>query len=449
MSASHRKLSRLPLSIFDNLSSSVEESSSEVLKTGICRRLKRFPIQSGKTGISISCSIKTIGDLFRANKRTLLYALDPLLTFSEIEFLLERIYKLCAASPTNALALLQTTEPDLPSSSQSNAFGDRLRYLPTGLTSLDRHLGGGIRVGTVTEIVGRAGAGKSQLALQLCIWAAKYNQGSLYIDTERKIALERLSEMSQQRAHPSSSCQQNNHNTDSFSYHDDSYSASRQYQQPNSNSLSPLQDQKSSFFFKSPKTCLANLTVESPSIVSELFETLDAAEEVILHRQQQTTDSKFPIRLLILDSIAAPMKRDFGSDSAPQRSAAIFTCAQTLKRLAESLHLAIVVINQVGQGSFKSNNNGTVAVKAALGTSWHHCVSTRVFLEQYDSDTDNQSIETLDNNNTNFSKSSRRISVVKSNVAPLSTSYFLIDNRGLVEDPSRSTSDEMGIESRR
>ncbi|KAL3944109.1 MAG: hypothetical protein SGBAC_001840 [Bacillariaceae sp.] len=294
MSASHRKLARLPLEIFDNLHMRAQSStqqpisiSSEGLRSQICNRLKRFPFRfdnhsSNHNSITTTtttttftttttASIKTVGDLLRANKRTLLLALDPLLTFPELELLLRRICKICSAKPKSAL---------------------RLRYLPTGLESLDNILQGGIRVGSVTELVGRAGAGRG---------------GS-----------------------------------------------------------SP-----SSFTFKSPQQVLANLTVETPLSTEELIQTLDAAEELILHRNQQataaatttstttgtttattitatttTTTPIYPVRLLIVDSIAAPLTRDFGSDSVVQRSAAIFQCAQTLRRLAETLHLAVVVINQ-------------------------------------------------------------------------------------------------------
>ena len=48
------------------------------------------------------------------------------------------------------------------------------RHIPTGLPALDAALGGGIRMGIVTEIVGPAGAGKTQLCL--CLAAAALGQ---------------------------------------------------------------------------------------------------------------------------------------------------------------------------------------------------------------------------------------------------------------------------------
>ena len=96
------------------------------------------------------------------------------------------------------------------------------------MPSLDVCLKGGFGMGTISELVGRAGVGKSQLALQLCILAAKYNQASIYIDTEKKLSLARLEEMAKERcacspAAASSFSQQqrqepSNSSMDTFSY---------------------------------------------------------------------------------------------------------------------------------------------------------------------------------------------------------------------------------------
>lgn len=452
MSASHRKLSRLPLEIFENLLTRKETLDPprppEILRCLICTRLKRFPIQSGN-GVSTTASIKTVGDLLVASKRTLLLALDPLLTFEEIEIWLLRIFQQCSAKGHNALSMLQSTDkkclsrhsPD--ASSTAMMIGDRIRYLPTGVASLDRALQGGIRVGSVTELVGRAGAGKTQLAFQLCVLAAKYNQGALYIDTERKIVLERLAEMSRHRQSVDVGAKHRTFDNAAFSYNDGAFSASTyDSDHHRKETTSAVQ---SSFSYKAPEQILANLTVETPASTDELFQTLDSAEEIILHRNQVAASSqqKYPVRLLIVDSIAAPLKRDFGSDSAPQRSAAVFRCAQKLKRLAETLRLAVIAINQVGATASKVGDSA-ISVRAALGTPWHHCVSTRLVLEQDQVDQhfegiardNNESQENIGSVGVGLGENAmtrRRISVVKSNVVPFSTVAFDIDNRGIIE----------------
>lgn len=128
----------------------------------------------------------------------------------------------------------------------------------------------------------------------------------------------------------------------------------------------------------------------------------EGLEEEILTRnnnasspqQESNAIPKFPVGLIILDSIAAPARRDFGAETAPQRVAALFQTAQMLKRIADQLQVAVVVINQVGtigdnvlkstaQHSMNRGVDGSdfVSVQAALGTSWQHCVSTRILLE--------------------------------------------------------------------
>jgi RecA/RadA recombinase len=346
-------------------------------------------------------------------------------------------------------------DPPPPIHVSCSVMGDRFRYLPTGLPKLDRGSGGsggGIRLRSVTEVVGRAGAGKTQFALQLVLMAAKYNQGCMYIDTEKKLILERLRDMATVTATARG-------NDDMFS-------------------------------FKTAETVLQNMTVKQPHSTAELVSVLDAAEEEILLRNQQhhlhqTSSSSssstrsggrplttFPVRLLIVDSIAAPLKRDFGPQSIPQRAATAFSIAQTLKRLAEQLHLAVIVINQVGIAAGGGGSNDAdnyhyrrqqqqqpdthhhhhqVAVRASLGMSWHHCVSTRILLDHdvdphrdaghlvlaggNDVSHSSNRTSSVGKSNSHGSQHRRSLSVVKSNWMPCLDCSFTITPVGIVECP--------------
>jgi RAD51-like protein 1 len=290
-----------------------------------------------------------------------------------------------------------------------------MRFLPTGLQSLDRNGTGGIRLGSITEVVGRAGAGKTQFALQLVLMAAKYNQGAMYIDTEKKLILERLRDMAAQRW---------SHNTRNHdpqgTFHDGG---------PGVTSSTP---NDVSFAFKHPDDVLRNMTVKQPNSTEELLTVLESAEAEILHRNQQTG---FPVRVLIVDSIAAPLKRDFGTNAVPQRAATAFSIAQTLKRYAEQLHLAVIVINQVGlEGQSGSSTGGSgrrhdqVAVRAALGTSWHHCVSTRILVDhEIDPHRDGHKPDSAHKSHW------RSLNVIKSNWMPSTTVHFEITPVGMIE----------------
>jgi RAD51-like protein 1 len=355
----------------------------------------------------------------------------------ECQEFIRRVSLYCAPSPTSALDLLQD---------------DSIHYLPTGMPLLDAMLRGGFACGTISELVGRAGVGKSQLALQLCITAAKYNQASIYIDTEQKLSIARLEEMASQRNYNN-----NNASTNAFSY-GAAAAASHSCSVP---STSPtLQDatcefygcDSSSFSFKTAQQVLANVTVCTAANTLELLEVVQRLEEEVILRRNNTheqvnddNDDVYPVKLVVLDSIAAPTRRDFGGERAPQRVSAVLQLAQILKRLANQWQLAIVVINQVGLDENNNNNNNNnnntndngstdlVSVKAALGTAWSHCLSTRLLLQHL------RDPHRLDDNTNAMDDWSeergrvRKATIVKSNVAGNESMHYEIDIAGLKE----------------
>ena len=526
MSASHRKISRLNVEIFQDL---VEGQKKEQLKTAICNRLKRFAVRTtggirkeqkrNANGISSSstCSIKTIGQLLRLSPSILLVVLDPILTYEAILIFLDRVCNQCCPKPKTVLRLLQqSTDADVNANNfqlmqrklQGDlvTFGNSMRNIPSNIPSLDRMLQGGIRLATLTELVGRSGTGKTQLACQLCISAARFNQGAIYIDTEKKLSLPRLREMSELRRAQGRQAQRRNreqcndstkggmtiddpqilsNKEQNFSYNQGyGYSSSAPDSQPqlfcpdNSND----EDDDAIGTFKKAEFVLGNLTVHQPGSSSELLDVLDALEDEILQRNQAAGQKfasasdvsavgnndvaggvrgKYPVRLLIVDSIAAPMRKDFGSDSAPQRASAIFQFAQKSKRLADQLHLAVVVINQAGgdpdgisdRSASGSVSINAVAVRPALGMSWHHCVSTRLVLETAALTTSeakvslnhsfvngvDSSYDIKNNMNSQTSMQNthgvkRKIAIVKSNKTEFGEANFKITSLGIIED---------------
>ncbi len=73
------------------------------------------------------------------------------------------------------------------------------QFFSSGSQSLDRLLGGGYRAGRLTEIFGRSNSGKSQLAMQAALIAARAGAKCLFIDTEGAFRPERLEEMARAR----------------------------------------------------------------------------------------------------------------------------------------------------------------------------------------------------------------------------------------------------------
>jgi len=69
----------------------------------------------------------------------------------------------------------------------------------TGSPTFDELLGGGYRAGTLTELFGRSNSGKSQLAMQAALVAARAGMKALYVDTEGAFRPERVEEMAKSR----------------------------------------------------------------------------------------------------------------------------------------------------------------------------------------------------------------------------------------------------------
>src|SRR5919206_55363 len=77
-----------------------------------------------------------------------------------------------------------------------------MAIIHTGSTSIDHLLGGGVHTGTVTDIYGQSGAGKSQLCFTLCANYAKHSMQEdriLFIDTAGTFRPERISEIAGSR----------------------------------------------------------------------------------------------------------------------------------------------------------------------------------------------------------------------------------------------------------
>lgn len=407
MSATHRSLSRIPLCVFTDLSASHDSDLSDHpadLRDAICAKLSGYQSKS-TVGVAGSDGVISIGQLLKLSPLALARLLDPILTDGECNELLRRILSVCAPAPVSALSLLRQTTDKFSDQSERgfDEAGEKIRrsrILPTGMDRLDGCLRGGFRVG-ITELVGRAGVGKSQMAMQLCVMAAKNDLGSVYIDTEKKMSIRRLKEIAFTRAKTFNANSSIVENGEQFQYQNDldSGPAPRDIEGPN--------EEREVLYgeYKEPSVVLDNVTIHSPGSTKEMLavvcnrleeEILKRNDDAWLHRNESNERTKFPVGLVVLDSIAAPARRDFGIETAPQRVAALFQTAQMLKRIADQLQVAVVVINQIGtigdsessldvtaQPSANHGEDGSdfVSVHAALGSSWHHCVSTRLLLE--------------------------------------------------------------------
>ncbi|KAH9325977.1 hypothetical protein KI387_006155, partial [Taxus chinensis] len=230
-------------------------------------------------------------------------------------------------------------------------------HFQTHLSGLDDALCGGIPFGAVTEVVGPAGIGKTQLCLMLSVFAAmQKNHGGLdgnvvYIDTEHKFNSGRMIEIAKS-SFPDIFCKEG-----------------------------VLQE------------LAARVMVLQLTSLTELTESL---------RQIEASISQQRIKLLIIDSMAALVSSEQGQERTTPKHDAIGRQASFLKALAEFSRIPVVVTNQVKLQSMQDDksliypfearkkSDHTIESKsfeahltAALGTSWAHAVNIRLIFESY------------------------------------------------------------------
>jgi RecA/RadA recombinase len=416
MSSSHRLLERLPASVFDTLiavdleldgdeGGTVEKfdetSSGLVLQRRICAKLKVFPRKVG--GRNKPVAVRHVGDFLRIPEASLVRGLDPLLTFgmcggrlarsyafslcfishyhsvftspAECRELRQRICLLCAARPATLLSLLPKRRR-LNDSAAMKKPGN-FSFVSSGIPRLDQNLLGGFRVGSITEIVGRAGSGKTQLAMQLCLQVAKEGMAAAYIDTEGKFSLDRFCEMASGQLASSLVVAAG----------------------PQGDSRPP--DRRSVNLAGQNMDALSRLLLYSSTTMDDLRCTLSSVEVEAYLRgceaegeegedkgEDNGNHTHGPrLGLLIVDSIAAPARREFGKGEVAARAQGVMNLASLLKRLSEKLNIAVVVVNQIGGISFQKDDwreeqDDKCDTSGALGNSWHHCASTRLVIER-------------------------------------------------------------------
>ena len=200
--------------------------------------------------------------------------------------------------------------------------------LASGLPTLDAALGGGFRPGALTEIVGGAGAGKTQLALSLAAaaLASRPDAVVVWVDAEGAFSASRLAEVA---------------------------GGARGVD---------------------VGAVLAERTAVLPSpagAAADLIAKLDAlaAAGCVGGRR---------LALLVVDSAPVALARGGGGAdaTAPTDPAAVADLARALKNVAEACGSVVVAVNQVVAGA-----GGRGAGVAALGAAWAHAVSVRVALE--------------------------------------------------------------------
>ena len=265
------------------------------------------------------CGIQTVKDLYSKSSFELMELLD--VSPDAVSKLMDDVSRsLLSGNIMNGLEMLEA----------GRGSKDVIR---TMIPPLDAALMGGLPKGSITELVGPAGMGKTQFCLGATVMSCLEhlsNTGSvLYIDTEKKFSGERLVEIARARA-PSA-------------FEDDQ-------------GIAHMLDQ---------------VLVRSPSDSTELLYILENLQGSIID---------YNIKLIIVDSIAALVRSEFGTNKMAERQKLLGKQASCLKFLAESFKIPILVTNQITT-KFEGSEKGSL--KAALGPMWAHAVNTRLIMSSY------------------------------------------------------------------
>lgn len=267
-------------------------------------------------------------------------------------------------------------------------------FLPTQLPAVDAALQGGVPYGSITELVGRSGNGKTQLCLTLTVHAClpMFTPDAspccvVYFDTENKFSAARLTEIASARF------------PQVFLPTD---AAPR-----NAERLALLMD--SVIIFHEPNS-------------QSLLERLQQLDDLVMSRS---------VSLIVVDSVASLVRKEFGRDTLVARQEVLSRIASALKYLAETFTIPVVVTNQV-LGSMRDEGAGTAPsvsgglgtcevvdadelVIPALGNTWSHCVNTRILLQKLPGDCVRQEVK-----------------IVKSPLAPITSCPYSISAAGIV-----------------
>eukprot|EP00072_Mus_musculus_P061482 XP_011242336.1 PREDICTED: DNA repair protein RAD51 homolog 2 isoform X5 [Mus musculus] len=323
------------------------------------------------------------------------------LSYRGVHELLHTVSKACAPQMQTAYELKTRRSAHL-----SPAF------LSTTLCALDEALHGGVPCGSLTEITGPPGCGKTQFCIMMSVLATlPTSLGGLegavvYIDTESAFTAERLVEIAESRF--------------------------PQY----------FNTEEKLLLTSSRVHLCRELTCEG------LLQRLESLEEEIISKG---------VKLVIVDSIASVVRKEFDpklQGNIKERNKFLGKGASLLKYLAGEFSIPVILTNQITthlsgalpsqadlvspaddlslsedarrkaagpaerpelrpQQWLQQGTSGSSCLVAALGNTWGHCVNTRLILQYLDSER-------------------RQILIAKSPLAAFTSFVYTIKGEGLV-----------------
>lgn len=210
-----------------------------------------------------------------------------------------------------------------------STIAEKCEFISTGCNIMDRFLGGGIPVRGITEISGESSSGKTQICLQLSLMAqitAESTAYVVYICTEDRFPDKRFRRMLHERGETGTDLSDN---------------------------------------------ILVSHIGELDVLMTRLEHTLPS-----LQRSKN-------VRLLVIDSVAALFRSEYGEGQGIQRAADLMKFACALDKVWRT-GVAVLCVNQVTDAvsdTVMLPVQGATAVPS-LGLSWANAVTTRIFLSR-------------------------------------------------------------------
>ncbi|KAL3856757.1 hypothetical protein ACJMK2_011478 [Sinanodonta woodiana] len=213
---------------------------------------------------------------------------------------------------------------------------------------VDRMLGAGVPLCKVTELCGEPGVGKTQFCLQLAVGVqipevfGGLHGEAVYIDTEGSFITERLVDIIAATVRHCEHISQKEHNEE-FVEH------------------------------------LKSLTVEHLLTGIHYHRCHDYIQLLaIVHLLPAFLKNHPKVKLVVIDSLAAPFQHDFEDFSL--RTRILTSVAQNLVKMAAEFKISVVLTNKMTTKLNSSGGDSGAHLVPALGESWGHACTVRVIL---------------------------------------------------------------------
>ncbi|XP_025641890.1 DNA repair protein RAD51 homolog 4 isoform X1 [Arachis hypogaea] len=265
--------------------------------------------------------------------------------FSLEDFLLYDLHSLIASADNHSssitfkqgidqlLSVIDTQLPPLMNGLQLLEDAEcNKRLLPTGFKGIDALLGGGLRAGQLTELVGPSSSGKTQACLTSASTVAKNGGSVIYFDTGNSFSPQHIAHLVGQTSG---------------------------YVIGNQAEPGPLQKVMERIICYS---------------VFDIYQMFDVLQQLKINLKSKIVEPDRRVQLLIVDSISSLITPILGG-SGPQGHALMISAGYLLKKLADEHNIAVLVTNHMVAGE-----GGTS--KPALGESWKSVPHIRLLLSR-------------------------------------------------------------------